>query len=100
MAGWTFPGATIPPEPEASLIGDGVSFANASASVTGAGTQSMVAGVSTNAWSLNDVWVNTPGAPGVVSGPYFEFSVDSSNYGGVAIDLSYALLAKWRLGCQ
>ena len=85
-------GGTTPPTIDTGTLGSGVSFANAAAHVTGATGASQnttTAGVTTNAWAIIDAWPTTSTAPGVATGgtiPYFQFSVDSSNYGGVAIN--------------
>jgi fimbrial isopeptide formation D2 family protein/uncharacterized repeat protein (TIGR01451 family) len=95
MATWTMPttgqGSGGPPPPYTTIAGD-VTTATASATLTAAGTQTIVAGgVTTNAWNITDAWTNVAGAPGVATGPYFQFAVNSSNYGGVQISFQYDL---------
>ncbi len=51
------------------------------------GTQSIVAGATTNAWQIADVWPEL--APTGAGAPYFQFSLDTSNYGGVGIVFDY-----------
>lgn len=93
MATWTMPladqGSGGPPPPYTTIDTD-VSTATASSTLTGGGSVEIIAGSDTNAWSISDVWTSTAAAPGVASGPYFEFQVDSSNYGGVGITTRYA----------
>jgi len=93
LAIWTMPttgqGSGGPPPPY-TTIASGVSTAVARAALTGAGSQAIVTGgVTTNAWRITDAWsdTNPPSIPGVGTAPYFEFEVDTSNFGGVSINL-------------
>jgi LPXTG-site transpeptidase (sortase) family protein len=89
IATWTMPtsgqGSGGPPPPYTTKVSD-VSSATASATLTGAGSQSIVAtGNPTNAWNISDAWPSAAGAPGATTAPYFDFVIDTSNYGGVRI---------------
>jgi uncharacterized repeat protein (TIGR01451 family) len=95
LATWTMPtsgqGSGGPPPPYTTIAGD-VSFATAIASLTGAGSESIsTAGVTTNAWQIADAWSDVTAAPGVSAAPYFQFSLDTSNYGGAQISFQYDL---------
>ncbi len=97
IARWSMPtsgqGSGGPPPPYTSKVAD-VTTATAAASLTGAGSQSIVAGNTgqTNAWQIVDAWPSTTGAPGAVA-PYFQFTLDTSKYGGITIQFDYDLEA-------
>src|SRR6185503_6423187 len=47
-----------------------------------------------NSWSGTNGWAaSSTGFPSATTGPYFTFTVDTSNYGGVRASFNYALLA-------
>ncbi|MFO7584538.1 MAG: hypothetical protein R6W69_07395, partial [Anaerolineales bacterium] len=84
LATWDFTTsttATIPP-------GSNVLFATASATLTGAGSATVTGGY----WQLRDSWKDTAGAPAPDAAPYAEFSLDTTNYGGVNIAFNNRLL--------
>lgn len=100
MATWTMPttgqGSGGPPPPYTTKATD-VSAVTATAALTGevGSSQSIVTtGVTTNAWNIRDAWTAVGNkAPGVAGAPYFQFAIDSSNYGGVQISSAYDLEA-------
>jgi LPXTG-site transpeptidase (sortase) family protein len=89
LASWTMPtsgqGSGGPPPPYTTRQSN-VDTATASAVLTGAGSQAISAtGVPANSWGITDAWPSVAGAPGATAAPYFDFVVDTSNYGGVRI---------------
>lgn len=94
LATWTMPtsgqGSGGPPPPYTTKAAD---VATATASSSG-GTSSITNafGNPINAWRIAGGW-NTIGSPPLTqnSTPYFEFQVDSSNYGGLAISFDVYL---------
>ncbi len=96
MATWTMPtsgqGSGGPAPPYTTKAPD-VATATASATLSGTGTQaiSTTVGNPVNSWSITDSW--TTGTATVTTVPYFEFTLDTTNYGGVAITFDYDLLA-------
>ena len=98
LATWTMPtsgqGSGGPPPPYTSL-GPNVSAASTTASFT-AGTQGgqiIGTGVTTNSWGANG-WAPTPGTtfPSATTPPYFDFTVDTSKYGGARLSLDYQMM--------
>jgi len=94
LATWTMPtsgqGSGGPPPPYTTKDSQ-VSFATARAGLTAAGSQSIVTGgVTTNAWQITDAFSTVTAAPGAVA-PYFEFAVDSSNFGGLSVSFQLDL---------
>jgi LPXTG-site transpeptidase (sortase) family protein len=97
IATWTMPtigqGSGGPPPPYTTKASD-VSSATASAALTGAGSQTInAAGNPANDWNITDAWSTAVIPPGVASGPYFQFSLDTSNYGGAHISFDFDLEA-------
>ncbi|MGD8864929.1 MAG: hypothetical protein PVI81_05020, partial [Anaerolineales bacterium] len=92
LATWTMPitgqGSGGPPPTFTTKATD---VATALASSSG-GTPSIVSGgVTTNAWQIAGGWNTMDDPPSATSFPYFEFSLDTSNYGGVSIEFAYDL---------
>ncbi len=97
FATWAMPtsgqGSGGPPPPYSLKAGD-VSLANASAGMTPSGTQSIsTSGNPANSWQIQDAWPTTTGPPGANNPPYFQFQVDTTNYGGITISFDYDLEA-------
>jgi uncharacterized repeat protein (TIGR01451 family) len=95
FATWTMPtsgqGSGGPPPPYTSKADD-VAFAEASASLTGVGSQSIsTSGNPPNSWEIRDAWPSITGPPGADNPPYFQFRLDTSNYGGIIITFDYDL---------
>ncbi|MGV8042272.1 MAG: C25 family cysteine peptidase [Thermoanaerobaculaceae bacterium] len=92
LATWTMPttgqGSGGPPPPYTTRASD-VAATDQAAGLTAAGSQSIVAGDTgqTNAWQIADAWPEL--APTGAGAPYFQFSLDTSNYGGVGIVFDY-----------
>lgn len=96
IATWTMPatgqGSGGPPPPYTTKATD-VTIATAAAITVSGETQSIVTGATTNGWQISGLWDNTgtvptagnppPSAWGTV--PYFEFEIDTSKYGAVAM---------------
>ncbi len=101
LATWTMPttgqGSGGPPPPYTTKATD-VSSATASSS---GGTPSIsTTGNPANSWMITGGW-NTIGLlPNSASAPYFEFTLDTSNYGGVAISFEIYIGAPgdWQSG--
>lgn len=107
LAEWTMPttgqGSGGPPPPYSYIrsISPGVvNTALARAHLSGTANtpptppyQSLTTGVTTNAWSITDAFSNVSANPiaSLNTLPYFEFEVDTSNYGGVRINFQYHL---------
>lgn len=73
-------------------LASGVS--TATASYTGTGTKSIDAttGNPLNSWKAVDGWSNTAiGYPNGGASPYFQFYIDTSNYGGAMVSFDYML---------
>jgi uncharacterized repeat protein (TIGR01451 family) len=93
MATWTMPtsgqGSGGPPPPYATRAAD-VTSAIAGNSVTGIFTISNALGNPANSWSGTG-WPTsgTITPPGADAAPYYEFVIDTSNYGGVRISFHY-----------
>jgi uncharacterized repeat protein (TIGR01451 family) len=97
FATWQMPtsgqGSGGPPPPYTFKASD-VALANASAGLTGSGTQSIsTSGNPANSWQITDAWPATTGAPGGNNAPYFQFQLDTSNYGGITVTFDYDLEA-------
>ena len=93
MAEWTVP-ADTGTSPVANILVGGVSTAAATPGLTGPAPSfsvTNVAGVTTNAWEIFDVWSNVTAPPGGTNPPYFQFRIDTSNYGGAFISFQYDL---------
>lgn len=95
FATWLMPtsgqGSGGPPPPY-TYKADDVAFAEASAGLTVTGTQSISAnGNPANAWEIWDAWPASTGAPGADNPPYFQFRLDTTNYGGIIITFDYDL---------
>src|SRR5574341_792780 len=67
--------------------------ATAAASYSGAGAQSIDAttGNPANSWTAVDGWANSATGFPNSAAPYFQFDIDTSNYGGAMISFDYAL---------
>lgn len=90
MATWTMPTNTGTPPPLYTTKAADVATATAAASLTALGSQSYVTGRTTFGWSLLDAW-SVADTPNPAAAPYFQFVVDSSNYGGLQITLDHTL---------
>src|SRR5207249_571930 len=93
LATWTMPtsgqGSGGPPPPFTTKATD-VSTATTTSS---GGTTTVVTtgGVTTDQWKITGGWDVVPDPPASTQTPYFQFAVDSSNYGDVVIQFSYDL---------
>lgn len=92
IATWTMPtsgqGSGGPPPPYTTKASD-VSSATASSS---GGTPSIpTIGNPANSWEIAGGWNTIGTLPNSASSPYFQFALDTSNYGGVAISLTVDL---------
>jgi len=98
IATWTMPssgqGSGGPPPPYTTKVSN-VATATASAGLTGAGAQTIVAGNTgqTNAWQIIDAWPLLPVNASSAAAPYFDFVLDTSKYGGIDIAFDYDLEA-------
>ncbi len=96
LATWTMPtsgqGSGGPPPPYTTRAAD-VATADASAGLTGAGSQfiELRGNPTANSWGIRDAWLSTAGTPNPNTAPYFQFLVDTSNYGAVRIQLDHEL---------
>jgi len=97
FATWEMPtsgqGSGGPPPPYTFKASD-VALANASAGLTGSGSQSIsTSGNPANSWQIIDAWPATTVPPGGNNPPYFQFKLDTSNYGGITVTFDYDLEA-------
>ncbi|HEY5728408.1 MAG TPA: CARDB domain-containing protein, partial [Anaerolineales bacterium] len=91
LAAWTLPTTTVPPTYDNPPgLAAGVTAAAATAGLTGAGSQSSQGGNPGNGWAIADAWLLS-GTPDPNTTPYFQFSVDTSNYGGISIQFDHEL---------
>lgn len=97
IATWTMPtsgqGSGGAPPPYTSKV-ENVTFATASAGLPAApvvSSSNIIAGNTTNAWQILGGWYSLQTIPVATSTPYFEFSLDTRNYGGVSIAFDYLL---------
>jgi len=102
LASWSFPaagqgsggGATTP---DYTTKAADVSSATALYTTGAAGTPAISTAQgdpAVNSWSGTNGWApDNTGFPSATTGPYFTFTVDTSNYGGVRVSFNYALLA-------
>ena len=102
LATWTMPALTTeqgyggPPPPYTTLNTPSVTSATSSFTNGGSGTNSIstTQGRAANSWSATG-WAGTPGTifPSATIAPYYEFVIDTTNYGGARIGFDYAKLA-------
>lgn len=98
LAKWTMDpsqGTTQPP----SYYSKAWDVSTAVASYTGTGASVINAtdwNPAANSWSVTGGWpTNNTGYPQASSSPYFDFTVDTSNYSNVGIALNYRLNGNW-----
>jgi hypothetical protein len=96
LATWTMPtsgqGSGGPPPPHTTIDTD-VITADASAWLTSSGSQTIVTDrgdPAVNSWAITDAWLLS-GTPDPTNAPYFQFLIDSSNYGGLQITFNHEL---------
>lgn len=87
LATWTMPtsgqGSSGPPPPYTTIASD-VSALITLASSSGGTPSISTTGNPANSWQILN-WAGLPDPPAATTTPYFEFTIDTSNYGGVAI---------------
>jgi uncharacterized repeat protein (TIGR01451 family) len=79
-----------------SLTGSQSGIANPTTFPTGWNSAPATTGNSGNSWGISGAWLAAnPSNPAAAATPYFQFSVDVSNYGGIGISASYNLQGNW-----